>query len=353
MLPEIEDKVEETEEQPQAEDKFANVDDDYGDFDEDSNFDENTATSDDFGETQEENPVEEPIEGEEFDEESDDEAEEESEEDQELKKKAIIKKAAIAAAVALVLIGGGITTKVILSHTNARAEQQALNEGASLGDATAEEEGGLAVPAEAQSPTGGQLDQPTVGGGEEGGLSIPENDTDALGATPTTEEAKPPVTPVTPAEKPSGPKAGTSNATTSDLNKAVANAFSDAPTSMTVRKASWGVGASLAADASFKAYLQQMGKSVKSALRKNLASVKGEAPASPVKIRIKMSDSGNLQDVVILKSCGNTQVDEIVLQSVKQIVAACPFPELSENTLKANHKATGSNTVKMSLTVTF
>ena len=353
LLPEIEDKVEETEEQPQAEDKFANVDDDYGDFDEDSNFDENTATSDDFGETQEENPVEEPIEGEEFDEESDYEAEEESEEDQELKKKAIIKKAAIAAAVALVLIGGGITTKVILSHTNARAEQQALNEGASLGDATAEEEGGLAVPAEAQSPTGGQLDQPTVGGGEEGGLSIPENDTDALGATPTTEEAKPPVTPVTPAEKPSGPKAGTSNATTSDLNKAVANAFSDAPTSMTVRKASWGVGASLAADASFKAYLQQMGKSVKSALRKNLASVKGEAPASPVKIRIKMSDSGNLQDVVILKSCGNTQVDEIVLQSVKQIVAACPFPELSENTLKANHKATGSNTVKMSLTVTF
>lgn len=353
LLPEIEDKVEETEEQPQAEDKFANVDDDYGDFDEDSNFDENTATSDDFGETQEETPVEELNEGEEFDEESDDEAEEESEEDQELKKKAIIKKAAIAAAVALVLIGGGITTKVILSHTNARAEQQALNEGASLGDATAEEEGGLAVPAEAQSPTGGQLDQPTVGGGEEGGLSIPENDTDALGATPTTEETKPPVTPVTPAEKPSGPKAGTSNATTSDLNKAVANAFSDAPTSMTVRKASWGVGASLAADASFKAYLQQMGKSVKSALRKNLASVKGEAPASPVKIRIKMSDSGNLQDVVILKSCGNTQVDEIVLQSVKQIVAACPFPELSENTLKANHKATGSNTVKMSLTVTF
>ena len=66
-----------------------------------------------------------------------------------------------------------------------------------------------------------------------------------------------------------------------------------------------------------------------------------------------MSDSGNLQDVVILKSCGNTQVDEIVLQSVKQTVAACPFPELSENTLKANHKATGSNTVKMSLTVTF
>ncbi len=358
MLPEIEDKVEETEEQPQQEDEFANVDDDYGDFDEDSNFDENTATNDDFGGTQEENPVEEPLEDEEFDEnsdeESDDESKEESEEDQDLKKKAIIKKAAIAAAVALVLIGGGITTKVILSHTNARAEQQALNEGASLGDTTAEEEGGLAVPAEeAQSPTGGQLDQPTIGGEEEGGLSIPENDTDALGATPATEEAKSPVTPVTPVEKPSGPKAGTSNATTSDLNKAVANAFSDSPTSMTVRKASWGVGASLAADASFKAYLQQMGKSVKSVLRKNLASVKGEAPATPVKIQIKMSDSGNLQDVVILKSCGNTQVDEIVLQSVKQTVAACPFPELSENTLKANHKATGSNTVKMSLTVTF
>lgn len=358
MLPEIEDKVEETENEPQSEDEFADIDDDYSDFDEDSNFDENT-TNDDFETAQEENSAEEfdkdinEESDEEFDEESENEAEEEvSEEDKELKKKAIIKKAAIAAAVALVLVGGGITTKVILSHSNARAEQQALNEGASLGDTTAEEEGGLAVPEETQSPTGGQLDQPTIGGDEEGGLSIPENDTDALGATPapTTTETKPPVTPV---EKPTGPKAGTSNATTSDLNKAVTNAFSDAPTSMTVRKASWGVGASLAADASFKAYLQQMGKAVKSTLRKNLATAKGEAPATPVKIQIKMSDSGNLQDVVILKSCGNTQVDEIVLQSVKQTVEACPFPELSENTLKANHKTTGGNTVKMSLTVTF
>ena len=352
MLPEIEDKVEETEDEPQSEDEFADIDDDYGDFDEDSNFDENTI-NDDFETVQEENSAEEFDKdiNEESDEESDNEEEEVSEEDKELKKKAIIKKAAIAAAVALVLIGGGITTKVILSHTNARAEQQALNEGASLGDTTAEEEGGLTVPEEAQSPTGGQLDQPTIGGDEEGGLSIPENDTDALGATPApTTETKPPVTPV---EKPTGPKAGTSNATTSDLNKAVANAFSDSPTSMTVRKASWGVGASLAADASFKAYLQQMGKSVKSTLRKNLASAKGEAPTTPVKIQIKMSDSGNLQDVVILKSCGNTQVDEIVLQSVKQTVEACPFPELSANTLKANQKATGGNTVKMSLTVTF
>ena len=96
-----------------------------------------------------------------------------------------------------------------------------------------------------------------------------------------------------------------------------------------------------------------MGKSVKAVLRKNLASAKGEAPATPVKVQIKMSDTGNLQDVIILKSCGNTHVDEIVLQSVKQTVEACPFPELAENTLKANQKATGGNTVKMSLTVTF
>ncbi len=341
MLPEIDD-VQPEEDEFTEDNTISENTDDYGDYD-DSEFDDNVTSED-------ENP--EDISDEDSDDEAEDEESEESDEQE--KKKAMFKKAAIAAAVVLVIVGAGFASKVILSNNNARAEQQALNEGASIGDVGGEEEGGLAVPEDAQSPTGGQLEEPTVGG-EEGGLSIPENDADALGgaeapaATPST-----PSTPATPvAEQPQGPKAGTPNATTSDLNKAVANAFSDSPTSMTVRKASWGVGASLAADADFKAYLQKMGKSVKSVLRKNLASAKGEAPATPVKVQIKMSDTGNLQDVIILKSCGNTQVDEIVLQSVKQTVAACPFPELAENTLKANQKATGGNTVKMSLTVTF
>ena len=338
MLPEIDD-VQPEEDEFTEDNTIPENANDYGDYD-DSEFDDNVASED-------ENP--EDISDEDSDDEAEDEESEESEESvSQEKKKAMFKKAAIAAAVVLVIVGAGFASKVILSNNNARAEQQALNEGASIGDVGAEEEGGLAVSEDAQSPTGGQLEEPTVGG-EEGGLSIPENDADALGGA----EA-PAATPSTPvAEQPQGPKAGTPNATTSDLNKAVANAFSDSPTSMTVRKASWGVGASLAADAEFKAYLQKMGKSVKAVLRKNLASAKGEAPATPVKVQIKMSDTGNLQDVIILKSCGNTQVDEIVLQSVKQTVEACPFPELAENTLKANQKATGGNTVKMSLTVTF
>ena len=321
---------------------------DFDNFDEDIDDTNDLDNSEEEDFSDEENSTEEDNNGEEFENEDEEDAN-----TAQIKKKAMIKKVVIAAAVALVLVGGGIATKVILTQTNARAEQQALNEGASIGETTAEE-GGLSVPEDAQSPTGGQLDQPAVGG-EEGGLSIPESDADALGGAeaPSEPVATKPQSPVTPVDKPTGPKAGTPNATTSDLNKAVANAFSESPTSMTVRKASWGVGASLAADASFKAYLQQMGKSVKSVLRKNLATVKGEAPANPVKIQIKMSDTGNLQDVVILKSSGNSQVDEIVLQSVKQSIAACPFPELTENTLKANQKATGGNTVKMSLTVTF
>ena len=319
------------------------ADDDFVAKDRDGNLDEIP----DFENTSDNGEDENPEElNEEIDEEAEEEGDEESSDDEENqdKKKAIIKKAAIAAAVVLVLAGGGIATKVILSHSNAQAEQQALNEGALMGEnaETSEEEGGLAVPSEGQPAT----EAPVVGG-EEGGLAIPESDAEAVlgGGEPAQVPA--------PAPETTGPKAGTSNATTSDMNKAVANAFSESPSSFSVRKASWGVGASLAADVEFKTYLQKMGKMIKANLRKNLASVKGEAPANPVKVQIKMTDTGALQDVVILKSSGKPEVDEVVLQSVKQTAEACPFPELSENTLKANQKATGNNTVKMSLTVTF
>ena len=342
---------------------------DFVDIQEDNHDSENDFVSQDFGEISDELPdfdddFDQNVENhpETVDENEDDltdvlEDEESSEEEvseeqqNQDSKKAMIKKVAIAVAVALVLVGGGITTKVILSHNNAQSEQQALNDGATLGEGnenfvtpSAGEDGGLAVSAENQPST----ESPIIGGEEDGGLSIPEADADAvLGGAEVGQLSQ------APKAENTAPKAGTSNATTSDMNKAVANAFSESPSSFSVRKASWGVGASLAADTDFKTYLQKMGKSIKSKLRKNLSSLKGDAPTNPVKVQIKMTETGALQDVVILKSSGKPEVDEVVLQSVKQTVEACPFPELSANTLKANQKATGGNTVKMSLTVTF
>lgn len=340
-------------------------------YQEDSEYEEEDISSEEVNFDEETSFVEEEVEQAELDEEelqsseeteetekTEDTEETEEIEDEELnsqddaKKKSIIKKSIIAAAVALVLIGGGITTKVILSHSNANAGQEALNAGVATDETANLEEGGLSVPEGTNAVTEGE---PVIGGEEEGGLSIPESDADLSAAeTQATQELSPTAEPsIVEPQVPTTPKAGTSNATTSDMNKAVANAFSETPSSMTVRKASWGVGATLAADTEFKAYLQRMGKAVKADLKKSLAAVRGEAPANPVKIQIKMSDTGVLQDVIILKSSGNSQVDEIVLQSVKQTAAACPFPKLSENTLNANNQATGGNTVKMSLTVTF
>ncbi len=351
----IQENAEELEElQEEYEEDNSSSEEDVS-LDDETEFTEESDDEQDETDEEEQASIEETEESEESEEEDISEEDEDLETQEDAKKKSIIKKSIIAAAVAIVLIGGGITTKVIVSHSNANAGQEALNAGVATDETvSSEEEGGLTVPEVTNTVAEGE---PVVGS-EEGGLAIPESDAE-LSQTATEHQAvalEPSLvaepTAVEP-QVPASPKAGTPNATTSDMNKAVANAFSETPSSMTVRKASWGVGATLAADTEFKAYLQRMGKLVKANLKKSLASVRGEAPTNPVKVQIKMSEAGVLQDVIILKSSGNSQVDEIVLQSVKQTSAACPFPKLSENTLKANNQATGGNTVKMSLTVTF
>lgn len=270
------------------------------------------------------------------------EKEEEEEETKQKNKKKIIIGVVSFIAVAIIAVGA----YAFISHSNSRNTEEALNATSTtdvIGGNEDEEEGALTVPNENGQPQTVPADNPTptIGGEEEGGLSVPES-------APTQEQEQTTQTP-----KPTEPKAGTPQATTEDMNKAVANAFSENPSAIAVSKVAWGVGATLAADTEFKQYLQKFGKIEKATLRKTLTGIKGETPANPIKIVIRMNDDGNLQDIKVFKSSGSQQIDEIVLQSVKQTITACPFPELSENTLNANKKATGGNTVKMTLTVSF
>ena len=308
----------------------------YVDEDEDDEDSEPTINSEpnenenmpDESEDTEEDDDEEYEDGEEY--------EEEEEEEDASDKKGLIKKVAIGVAILIVLAAAGFTAKTFLMKNNNVQNEQALEAGA---DMPTDEEGGLSIPS--TEPQGEQL--PT--GEEEGGLAIPAaGSNEQIGETMSPEQQAP---------APSAPKAGTPNATTGDMNKAVTNAFSDTPTAISIHKLSWGVSATLASDTALKQYLQSVGKIIKSDLQKNLAALKGITPTSAAKVQIKIDENGGLQDIVIIKSSGVTEVDNVVLQSVKQSVNSCPLPILAEATLQANEQATNSKTVKMSLTVTF
>ena len=265
--------------------------------------------------------------------EDDDEEYEEVEEDEDNKKKKIIK-IGIIVAVILVIIGAGFGVKTILfkgnNDTNAQLEQEANNQ-------NEEESNNEDIGAQSLEET------------EEEGLSLPAQTAEGEQVNENTQEQNDNEN-IT--QEQMNPKAGTENATTEDMNKAVTNAFSDTPSSIIIHKLSWGVNATLAGDTSIKSYLQTAGKIIKADLQKNINKVKGDVALNPTKVQIKINDSGTT-DVIITKSSGSEEVDNVVLQSVKQSISTCPLPEISEETRNANEKATNERIIKLTLTVSF
>ena len=338
-VPVEEPLINSTKSQADEDEEYEYVEEYVDEADEDENSEPAINSSENENENMpDESEAEEEGDDAEYDDEEYEDGEEYEEEDEDSSdKKGLIKKVAIGVAILVVLAAAGFTAKTFLTKNNNVQNEQALEAGA---DMPTDEEGGLSIPS--TEPQGEQL--PT-GEGEEGGLAIP-----AAGSNEQIGETMPPEQQ---APTPSAPKAGTPNATTEDMNKAVTNAFSETPTAISIHKLSWGVSATLASDTALKQYLQSVGKIIKSDLQKNLATIKGVTPTSAAKVQIKMGENGGLQDVVITKSSGVTEIDDVVLQSVKQSVNSCPLPILAEATLQANEQATNSKTVKMSLTVTF
>ena len=274
---------------------------------------------------------------EEYEDDVDDEDEEYEDEEEEeggdAKKKALVKKAVIALVAVVLLAGIGFGAKTIISNNN--SQQETMAENADMMGDMEEPAGGIVVP-----------DDNNVQNTEsEPPLPMP---TEGESADATQEEAAPPISSIQP--NPATPKAGTSNATTEDMNKAVANAFSDNPSAVSVRKTSWGVNATMASNPEIKQYLQATGKNIQSAIQRQVCSMKGVSVTGNTKVQILISENGTLQDAMILKSSGNTEIDSTVLQSIKQIISASALPT---SAVQSVQQQTGSKTIKMSLTVTF
>jgi len=87
--------------------------------------------------------------------------------------------------------------------------------------------------------------------------------------------------------------------------------------SITLRKVSWEVPNYLSYSDNIKTYLQTAGKSIKLTLSSDLLLTNDYIYSDTVKIKLQLDKSGSIQSSQITHSSGSTQVDKIVLQTVK------------------------------------
>lgn len=126
------------------------------------------------------------------------------------------------------------------------------------------------------------------------------------------------------------------NEPTSDVNKAITNAFSTGGNLVTVRNVNWLCTPQLFTDSAFKKYLQNIDNVLKLNLRKNVLDATEKPQNDTVSVKIAVDNSGNLLKYLISDSSGSGQVDEIVLRSIKETFEGEKAQILNDSNLKAD-----------------
>ena len=93
-----------------------------------------------------------------------------------------------------------------------------------------------------------------------------------------------------------------------------------------VNKLVWSVPSNLSNSAKMQNYLRTTGKSLKLALSADLLLANEYAYTNQMKVNLKIGSNGEIQQATIGSSSGSTQIDNIVLQSVKDTMNAVKPP---------------------------
>ncbi len=93
-----------------------------------------------------------------------------------------------------------------------------------------------------------------------------------------------------------------------------------------IKKLSWAVPDYISYNDSFKKYLQTAGKSLKLSLSSDLLLATEYAYSNQIQVDIVLSKEGVIQDAKILQSSGSTQIDDIVLRTVKDTLKVVKAP---------------------------
>ncbi len=95
---------------------------------------------------------------------------------------------------------------------------------------------------------------------------------------------------------------------------------------LNVNRLVWDVTDSLSYSDKMQTYLRTAGKSIKLSLSADLLLATEYAYTNQVKVNIKLSNTGAIQGINIASSSGSTQIDNIVLQSVKDTLSVVKPP---------------------------
>lgn len=122
-----------------------------------------------------------------------------------------------------------------------------------------------------------------------------------------------------------------------DMGQAVSDVFSSEPVNATISKIAWEVPEDLAYNDGFRSYLQIAGKNLKLNLQNDLLLATEMAYSNKVVVDLVINQDGSLRSENIITSSGSKQIDNIVLQSVKDTLKYLKMPssELSGNSADA------------------
>ncbi len=121
-----------------------------------------------------------------------------------------------------------------------------------------------------------------------------------------------------------------------DVNKAIANAFSQGGNGVSLRGLNWFCTSELFSDRTFKNYLQNLDNTLKQNLKNNILNATQTPPKDSVSAKFAIDNNGNLQKVIISESSGLEEIDNIVLQSIKESFEGEKSMILNNSELKAD-----------------
>ncbi len=112
--------------------------------------------------------------------------------------------------------------------------------------------------------------------------------------------------------------------TSPDMNQSLANAFSNNGQTLKVTNVSWEKDKSLDLTTELKEYLSALGGTIWDDLDMDIKSVQGYIASSAAKITIKINKNGEVDDIQLSQSCGAEEVDNVIIQTVKNATQSLP-----------------------------
>ena len=121
-----------------------------------------------------------------------------------------------------------------------------------------------------------------------------------------------------------------------NINKAIVNSFTQNRSGISLRELNWFCTTELFSDKVFKNYLQNLDNTLKQNLRNNFMNATETPPNNTVEAKFAIDNNGNLKKVIISKSSGSEEIDNIVLQSINETFEGEKSQILNDSELKSD-----------------